>query len=323
MRRSIPMTLLRRAILVTLSCAGACSNGLPAASFIDKLRVLAVAAEPPELAPGETSALSLLAVEPPVPMADGGAPRPITAAWLACALAGGTPSLQSCATQSTLIGTELTASYSASADALGGVASVEVLITVAVADDDAGALACLAELANDGGRPSNPDHCVVSLKRITISDPAQRAGGAVNHNPALADFVTTTPSGFAETLDGGGVWQYAPGPDKAAWDLIAHRAPDAAELKPDGTYEALSVSWFTTAGHLDASRSLYLPPGCATRAPCAGDPPEDGADTTWFAPTQSEAADVGGGDGRVDFWAVVRDDRGGVGWRAGSLTRTP
>ncbi len=164
---------------------------------------------------------------------------------------------------------------------------------------------------------------MVSLKRLVVSDPAQRTIPA-NRNPTLADFYATTPSGYTEPLDdGNGIWLYAPGEDKAEWDIIAHRSDDAAELKADGTYEALTVSWFTTAGHLDGGRSLYLPPGCTTPSSCATELPETGADTLWFAPTAAQASDVVGADGLVDLWAVIRDDRGGVGWRAGGLSLAP
>ena len=58
--RFCPLDLL----ISLLLCLGGCSSDLPAASFIDKLRVLAVRASPPEIAPGETTTLDALTVEP-------------------------------------------------------------------------------------------------------------------------------------------------------------------------------------------------------------------------------------------------------------------
>ena len=84
------------AATLSLLTVGACSNDLPAASFIDKLRVLAVRAEPPEVAPGETTALDLLAVEPLVRQLDGAAAAPLSAVWLACALPAGTLTVAPC-----------------------------------------------------------------------------------------------------------------------------------------------------------------------------------------------------------------------------------
>jgi hypothetical protein len=314
---------MKRLILAAALLLGGCSSDLPSASLIDKLRVLAVRAEPPEIAPGETTSLDLLAVEPIVPQLDGGAPQPLTAVWLACPLPAGTLTVEPCLAGSgvSVVGTDLTAKYTAPAGLLGGAASTEILLTVAVADTAAGAGDCLSQIANNDNRPTDPDHCVVSLKRLTISDPMQRGGGAPNRNPTLADFYATSPGGFTEAVDDGiGVWTAAAGPDLSAWTVAAHRSDDAAEKKSDGTYEALTVSWFTTSGHLDGGRSLYLPPNCTTPSACADQLPETGADTTWYAPTLDQAAlnvDVAG---HVGFWAVIRDDRGGVGWRAGTLT---
>ena len=329
---------MKRLMVAALVLIGGCSSDLPAASFIDKLRVLAVRATPPEVAPGDTTTLDALAVEPLVPELDGGAPAPLSYVWLACALPTGTLTVSPCGVGSGLsastmpplckdqpsaplciIGTDATASYAADANVLGDAASTQILLTVAIADTPAGATGCLLDIANNDGLPTDPDHCVVSLKRLDISRSTQP-----NANPTLADFYATTPSGFAQTLDGGnGVWQFAPGADLAEWDIAAHRSDAAAEKKPDGTYEALTVSWFTTAGHLDGGRSLYLPTGCTEPSSCAAELPETGADTTWFAPTQAEASPVVDASGLVDFWAVIRDDRGGVGWRAGGLRLTP
>lgn len=343
--RSMKRLVLAVAAVASLAVGGGCSSDLPAASFIDKLRVLAVRAEPPEVAPGEASALDLLAVEPLVQSLDGAAPQPLTAVWLACPLPSGTLTLEPCGVGGGLsdggatlappsckddphaplciAGTDLTASYTPAPDVLGGAASAEILITVAVADTEAGAIGCLLDIANNGGRPADPDHCVVSLKRLAVSDPAQRTVG-VNHNPTLADFVATSPGGAVEPLDSGTLgWIPAAGPDLAAWTIVADRSDDAAEQKADGTYEALTVSWFTTAGHLDGGRSLYLPPGCDTPSSCAAEVPELGADTTWYAPTVDEAAPYVDAGGKVDFWAVIRDDRGGVGWRSGGLVEQP
>ena len=331
------------AAALALASLGACSNELPAASFIDKLRVLAVRAEPPEIAPGDATTLDYLAVEPPLPQNDAGVvPSPLSAVWLACALPSGSLTVAPCGvgsgmTASTmppacadqpsaplcLIGTDAVATYTSDLQVLGGAASTQLLITVAVADTPDGATACLLDLANNDGIPTNPDHCVVSIKQLDISDPTQRTVAA-NTNPTLADFYATTPSGLGITLDApGGTWQYAPGNDLAQWDVAAHRSDDAAEPKSDGTYEELTVSWFTTAGEIDGDRSLYLPPGCNDPASCASQLPETGADTLWYAPTAAQAAGFVDAGGAVDFWAVIRDDRGGVGWRAGALTLAP
>src|SRR5262245_5237491 len=80
-------TFAMRLALLAVLLVG-CGNDLPAASFIDKLRVLSVVAEPPEIMPGETSTLSMLAVEPEV-AGDAGTPQPLSAIWLACRIPSG------------------------------------------------------------------------------------------------------------------------------------------------------------------------------------------------------------------------------------------
>src|SRR5439155_21788830 len=167
--------------------------------------------------------LDMLAVEPRVQQLDGGVARPLSAVWLACTLPSGTLTVSpcgvgdgglgdgglgdggtmlappSCADQPTaplcVIGTGLAPKYMANPGALGdGAASAQLLITVAVADTDAGAIGCLVDIPGHDGRPTDPDHCVVTLKRLQVSDPAQRTVD-VNHNPALADFTAASPAG--------------------------------------------------------------------------------------------------------------------------------
>jgi hypothetical protein len=62
--------------------------------------------------------------------------------------------------------------------------------------------------------------------------------------------------------------------------------------------ETLVVSWFSSAGKLDEERSD------------SGEAEEPAATNTFTVPNHS---------GEVRLWAVVRDDRGGVSWRAGRL----
>jgi len=68
---------MRRLLMAALFIGG-CSGDLPAASIVDKLRVLAVRAEPPEVRPLEASTLDALVVPSPL------APSPLSYLWLAC-----------------------------------------------------------------------------------------------------------------------------------------------------------------------------------------------------------------------------------------------
>ncbi|MFV8755894.1 hypothetical protein ACNOYE_35535 [Nannocystaceae bacterium ST9] len=58
--------------------------------------------------------------------------------------------------------------------------------------------------------------------------------------------------------------------------------------------EAIGVTWYATAGEFDEARTGR-----------ASDDDEAGSDNVWTAPDEP---------GTVHLWAVLRDDRGGVGW---------
>src|SRR5262249_36183852 len=62
-----------------------------------------------------------------------------------------------------------------------------------------------------------------------------------------------------------------------------------------GRTEAMRISWFATDGSFDEDRTGRE----------EGDPAAF-TDNTWFAPKRA---------GLVHLWVVLRDDRGGVGWR--------
>jgi hypothetical protein len=324
------------------ACLGGCDNGLPVSSFIDKLRVLAVQAEPPEVAPGAASTLSMLAVEPAHPAA---AAAPLSAVWLACAIPPGVatplpcgldpgqldattlpPSCGSAADGGLcLLSTALDATLTPSTTLLGSAVSTELLVTVAVADTGAGAGACLLDTARNGGLPTEPDRCVISIKRVTVRDPtrsdADHPIAPPNHNPMLDRLDLRDQDGTVRSLlDPGATVPPVADQKTLSRTLSTLRHDDSAEQKSDGTYEAMSLSWFTTGGSIDGGRSTFDPPGCASQDACATTPPVTTADTTWNAPTATQAAAQIDPDGRLRFWAVLRDDRGGVGWLQGGLS---
>jgi hypothetical protein len=312
-----------RALAVAVLIAG-CGSDLPSASFIDKLRVLAVRAEPPEVAPGAPTRLGRLAVEPPVPSAtdDAGALAPLSTLWLACGLPSGVSVPLPCgvgpdAPGFQVIGSDAEVSYTPDGSSLGSDGTGEVLLTVVVADTPGGAAGCLAGVGQSG-LPAEPDRCVIALKRLTVSDPA-RVLAPPNANPSLTSFTVEDSGGAPEPLADASM-SYASASYAVAgkaMTLATTRADGAAEIKPDGTYEALSISWFSDGGKIDGGRSALDPPGCSSQADCAKKPPVSGASTSWDPPG-AKPQPTAAPDGTVRFWAVVRDDRGGVNWLSGS-----
>lgn len=73
-----------------------------------------------------------------------------------------------------------------------------------------------------------------------------------------------------------------------------HMYFDPVTLEVATRREAISVAWYTTAGRFDNARTGR-----------GSDEVEATSDNSWTAPAEP---------GLVRFWAVVRDDRGGVGW---------
>src|SRR5262249_11897702 len=149
-----------------------------------------------------------------------------------------------------------------------------------------GALGCLRRVAA-GGAPGGS--CIISLKTVGL----RAASVALNQNPMLRGF----------TVDGADVMtsQVRIAARKTVRLAPVFDADAASETKPDGGREVLTISWFATRKSFEFSRSGYAPPPLA---------PER-TDTTWTDDT--------GMAGRVRFWVVMRDDRGGVGWTDGAL----
>jgi hypothetical protein len=328
-----PLLLIASAALLA-----ACDSDLPVASFIDKLRVLAVRAEPAEVMPDGVTELTALAVEPSHLPA---AAAPLSFLWLACRVPPGVASPLPCGLNpGELDGTVLPpacgepfdgdlcvlssdgkAELQPAASLFGDTRIGQVLVTLVVADTGAGAAACLLETARNGGLPVEADRCVISIKRVAVRDPAvptEEGPRPNNHNPRLDRLDLMDADGTLRSLTRPGA--AVPADDGAIERRLSTlRASEAAEQKPDGSYEALSISWFTTAGSIQGGRSSFDPPGCETQEECATRLPELEAETRWESPAPERLAAQVDASGRVRLWAVVRDDRGGVGWIEGSL----
>ena len=287
-------------LCVVLLCG--CSDNLPSQSFVDKLRVLAIQAEPAAVPPQQPTTLQTLTV---------GATSYL---WLSCHVDPGATSTKPCgfaeldgsalppACGASVDGTLCTLGHDATTTLVPTAALLdagEILVTYVAADDSAER--CYLDTLANAGLPTEPDHCVIAYKRVSVSTKK-------NLNPTLASFDLALADGTAEPLDG---TSHIAIPTKST-TLRAMRSDDASELV-DGSYEALSLSWFTDGGALDGGRSTFDPAGCRSQSACAMQVPTIEATTKWT----TKAA------GTVRFWAVLRDDRGGVGWRSGMLGVTP
>jgi hypothetical protein len=329
---------LRNAALISFTCIllCGCNSDLPAQSFIDKLRVLAVRTEPPEVPPGTATTADVLAVEPVISKFDAG-PSSVQAFWVACSqppgalaptpcgiapdagippLCSDTPGAPLC-----VIGAGMSVSYTPDASFVGSDGTGEVVLTAVVSDLAGGAQQCLLDIQANGGLPKYPDRCVVAFKRLSVN---ANAGATLNTNPTLTAFTITPKGGAPASLTDGSA-TFPPGSDKTQPQLTldATRADDASEMDSSGNYEALTVSWFTSSGKISDGRSIYTPPGCATPTDCPKKAPAADATTKWNVPKPEQLATTTDATQTVNFWAVIRDDRGGVGWLSGTATPSP
>jgi hypothetical protein len=315
----------------------ACTTDLPVASLIDKVRVLGVQSEPAEAAPGDQVVLQALAVEPVTSSA------PLSTIWLACSfppgnvtplpcgVAAGTfgaPDAGTAALPHTctddpnadpcIAGAGLGTSYHVPpAIGLSDKGLATVLLTFVVADRDT-ALDCLIATSRNDGQPVDPDHCVIALKRLPVSDRVHVPNP--NQNPELSA-LTIALDGAPLALDRMQPVHVPASPEQGTrpkYTIEIDRAAGSAEQNADGTFEQLAVSWFTTAGSI-LGRSTFQAPTCSSEAACANQEPPFQSQTEWTAPKAFELATVSTADGAVHFWVVVRDDRGGVAWSDGEV----
>ena len=317
------------ALAAALSAAG-CTDPWRTAPFVDGLRVLAIRAEPPDLAPGQATVLDAVVVDPRDPS------RLNTLVWLVCDPDPSSLDQPACAQTDTLQAIEgggdgesaldpsnlppglrplgmtappgvvpLPIVYTAPADVFAQVAPSDprrirgvlaVVLLLAVAEPPSSSWPpTQADLTSllERVRSKQVDS-VLSIKRLRISE-----NPTPNHNPTLAAVKIAGES-------------WGPGPQLAkvlpgTWTNLAALPEGAAEtyqdLDADGNLvtkqEILSVSWFTTVGELGFARTL------------AGE--LDHPEQLYTPFVMQKVPD----DRRGVLYAVLRDGRGG----ASSLAR--
>jgi len=293
-------------LLTTL--LSACGEEWRPGTYVGGMRVLAIRADPPELAPGAVARLSSVVVAPSAAQK--------TLIWLACDPDPSQLDQSECAKYATLeeaadlgdvsslpegvkplgFGTE--AVYQAPANLFAQVASddprrtrgvLTVVLMMAVAAPLPATpeeLQALMEKVRSGEIPS-----LLSIKRIRISEESVHNENPVLESVRLGDEVLTG-SGARPT-------KVRPG---QLYTLVGNAAEGSAErfqqLDPFGNLvekdEPLLVSWFSTAGLFSV-----------TRTP-AGDDSQ-----RFIVPQPFDEPPAGG---RVTLYAVLRDGRGGVDW---------
>ena len=336
------------AAMLTIAAVG-CGPTFPPAWLLDaepsdasgvfdvdgKLRVLALAAEPPEAEPGQLiSVSSLIATHPrfgEVVLAGGQpihtlSPRGLSVLYRLCPLPGSATSPLPCGLHpQTVDFTELPvqSDFSTQFRIPSELGSPSVLLVTLIAADAAysgGATACATAAAQNDGLSPITNHCVVAVKRIKVRRSSESAA-TTNHNPLIGRVLLGADEGRLMDVDSGVAIYPKLGADvsdsdRPKWQLVIERAADAEEQEPDPRDpsrqrpELLTASLFVSSGTLDSGRGSFIDLGCS------GDCPQlSQTQFGWQPPAALSSSQVL--EDRTYFAVVLRDDRGGTSFRTG------
>lgn len=276
-------------LLLLIACT---TSELSESWEIDRLRILAVAAEPAEPRPGDTVTFSSLVVSPDGPVA--------ATVWFACLGEGYEdfgcdidPALLEGMDSGEISAEDLEALYAAGfiganpflppvwnvpTDALDGLSPEERL---------EGRTAIVNVTAIPEGENLDDDDLELAFKRVPVSEAT-----TPNHNPVIASVTVDgveVPPGTTVSVDRG--QPYTVGislTDDSVEPYVYVGADGTAEDREEEPY----LSWYTREGSFDRTFDLW---------------PYN--DAIWYAP-EAPAEETGG------IWVVVRDRRGGMAWAA-------
>jgi hypothetical protein len=258
-------------IAVALLAASCTTSPDPPVSFVVGLRVLAGQGQPPEVAPGAVSQVSLLVVD------TGG--LPVDVSWSRCTLAphtgeavnpdcvkgGGPPALEPLGAGTSIAFTmpQVTAAELGAPDATNGV----YVPLVAKVSDGASAVTAVYRLRLGGAAPPNMNPAIANI------DVVDAAGAATPIDPA-------TPLGVSAGQK---------------ITLSATLAPGSAEtytaINGMSKTEMITVSWFCTAGALSVEKTSASQP--QTVLDLSKNPPIVGGNVDLFAVAHDERGGVG------------------------------
>jgi len=292
-----------------VALAGGCDEPFAPYSDLDRLRVLAVAAEPATPPAGQETTLSALAFAPKN--------ETIAYRWSWCPADAPATKQYVCPLDDAAAAQIFLPFVDPKAGtlpplALGDLPSVQWTNPFAAAAlaplcDNGLASPILSQSFDcDGGFP------VTVVLDVATASASLRAGFVLHLPVGDAPELNANPLPDALTL--GGVPLGDPPATIAvkpgqSLDLDAAIAPSAVEVRSIPAYEGppgqrlerLTASWFADAGKIDKARTSFID-GEATLA--------QAGHNSWTAPDTSSWPP----DGLVELAVVLRDDRGGVGW---------
>lgn len=289
------------ALATTLLLLTACSNDFPAYSKLDRLRVLAVSADPPNPSTGQACRIEALTFAPD--------DQPIRFQWSLCPVLVEAKSGYTCplteASSRDIFGVSSPLS-------LGATETTSFINPFAA---DALAALCASGIDADGFADNvscDQGYPVSVLLDVATDADSLRAAFTV-FLPALPDAERNANPALLGLVLAGQALPDAPLslslPEGEAVDLSAQLSSDAIEMRPippaEGAAgqrpERLTLSWFADAGSMDQDRTVFIDGETSI---------ETATRNRWTPPKQNEVPP----GGLIHFAIVVRDDRGGVGW---------
>jgi hypothetical protein len=271
-----------RLLVIALLAAG-CTPDWDPQSFVDGLRVLAVKAEPPEIAPGQSAQVTAVAWET--------AGAPITYEWASCLLAS-TPTSRATVNADCLGEPPELTHLPGGADGPTTMVTMPDVMPSALGIPDA-TLGLYLPLRLTVRAPGSAPVVTFYLMRYALGTPP-------NHNPKLlaVEVVAASADGGAPAM----LDEQTPLP-VARDDRLTLRARFSDDSKesflvldpahpeqPMSTTEQLRVSWYATAGHFSQQATGDALPN-----------------TEWRLETHVPAAGT-----PIELWAVGIDERGGT-----------
>jgi hypothetical protein len=301
------MRPILRTLLVLPALAG-CSDDFAPYSLLDRLRILAIQAEPATPLPGESATLSALTFAPSW--------ETPSMRWSWCPVQATASDDYACPVDEATADQLFTA-YLAPGASLPGRELGSAATATFVNPFSATALAslCASGLASSlyaRGFDCDDGYPITVVLDAATTSAALRAGFVLrlpasaapelNHNPSpaglsLASDALTEPPVSVRLAPGETFELSADIPASTA----EPRSIPASEGPPGQRLERLTTSWFVSAGKLDKDRTSFID-GVASL--------DEMSSNRFTAP----AADAWPPGGLVEFAAVLRDDRGGSGW---------
>lgn len=285
-----------------------CNSQFKPETLVDSLRVLAITANPPEVAPGESAQLDILQLDPSRP---GGK---TTVVWVGCEPDPIDFNRSACNDTSALLQPTAFATFPPGVRILGfgtraGYASAPTLFDGVAADDPVRSNGTsgpvLGVVIGEEVKPTSSDEelrvlfgrierqevqTVMALTRVTVTERLQK-----NQNPKLAALEqdgVAQPRGAKLQLRAGATVSLVPRVTDSSRETFTLQLPSG----PAERSETLVASWYSTSGRFDQAR-VDVTGGAVTKfiVPGSSAVPED--------PVPEKRTGT--------IWVVVRDGRGG------------